>query len=714
ADMRAVLARAEEGDADAGLARDVYVHRLRAGIAAMAVALDGLDALVFTGGVGEHAPALRATTAAGLGLLGVGSDAGRTAAATGDAEIGAPTAAAICGESEIGRRSGEELMRMQHERGTVDFILATGSVEAALALAANGATKMSNGRRYVVEDTGPFRARIIGRYADAADRHPFFCGQAAGYFGGIPGAFGFSGLLAEVQCQCRGDERCVYEIRWSETADRGVRADPEQADHSRDRAHSFIERFEQLHLMATDLASAEEVDTVLARVADRAGLAIDAPRYLLAVKTDDDAVVRIFHKGFDPARAERFAARLLDGEIVEGDGCVVAPVASATRLYGKFVATYPAGSVVTEMEKRLLAAYARHAAAALEAVASLESARRDRDTATALLGLANALAEVGAREDVAARLAQAVPDVAGCDLSGVWLWDGTNDHLELAARDARCARPNVWVPPSLRVDDVPGLANVISHPTPFVVRLGEAEPAVAHLMEGMGVHACAVAPITARGAFLGLVIAGFDDDPTSSGAADRDVLGKLQGLAGQAATALDNAALLTRITEQALHDPLTGLPNRTLLEDRAHVALAQRHRSGDRLSLLFIDLDRFKVVNDTLGHAVGDDVIREAAQRLDACLRVGDTLARLGGDEFVALLPRIGSQDDAERVAIRMIDALNVPLSLSGRTISISCSIGIASSPDHGSDYDALLRHADHAMYAAKQLRRGTYAVHAS
>src|SRR4051794_9923691 len=126
----------------------------------------------------------------------------------------ADAAAEICGEAEIGRRSGEELMRMQQERGTVDFILATGSVDAALALAANGATKMSNGRRYVVEETGPLRARIIGRYADSSIRHPFFCGQAAGYFGGIPGAFGFSGLIAEVQCQCRGDERCVYEIRW--------------------------------------------------------------------------------------------------------------------------------------------------------------------------------------------------------------------------------------------------------------------------------------------------------------------------------------------------------------------------------------------------------------------------------------------------------------------------------------------------------------------
>ncbi|MEN3271555.1 MAG: hypothetical protein V7636_316, partial [Actinomycetota bacterium] len=87
---------------------------------------------------------------------------------------------------------------------------------------------------------------------------------------------------------------------------------------------------------------------------------------------------------------------------------------------------------------------------------------------------------------------------------------------------------------------------------------------------------------------------------------------------------------------------------------------------------------------------------------------------RLGGDEFVAMLPRIGSQDDAERVAMRMIDALNAPLAIHGRSISISCSIGLASSPDHGSDYGTLLRHADHAMYAAKQLRRGTYSVHAS
>jgi diguanylate cyclase (GGDEF)-like protein len=296
----------------------------------------------------------------------------------------------------------------------------------------------------------------------------------------------------------------------------------------------------------------------------------------------------------------------------------------------------------------------------------------------------------------------------------VWLWDADDDHLELVAREARTPDSLALLPESLRVDELPGLANVIAHPTPFVLRPERADPPAVRLMEHMGVRALAVVPITARGAFLGLVIAGFDDDPGESAALDRDMLAKLRGLAGQAATALDNAALVTRMKEQALHDPLTGLPNRTLLEDRAHVALAQRHHAGDRLSLLFIDLDRFKVVNDSLGHAVGDEVIREAAQRLHACMRVGDTLARLGGDEFVAMLPRIGSQDDAERVAMRMIDALNVPLQIDGRTISISCSIGLASSPDHGSDYVTLLRHADHAMYAAKQLRRGTYSVHTS
>ena len=139
--------------------------------------------------------------------------------------------------------------------------------------------------------------------------------------------------------------------------------------------------------------------------------------------------------------------------------------------------------------------------------------------------------------------------------------------------------------------------------------------------------------------------------------------------------------------------------------------LLQIPRSARHASLLFIDLDRFKNVNDTLGHEVGDAVIREASSRLGSCLRASDTLARLGGDEFVALLPDTAA-DDAEHVADRMLRALKAPFSVEGRDVFISCSIGIASAPEHGTDYSTLLRHADRAMYKAKEAGRSTYAVH--
>ncbi|MCM5678827.1 EAL domain-containing protein [Schlegelella sp. S2-27] len=164
-----------------------------------------------------------------------------------------------------------------------------------------------------------------------------------------------------------------------------------------------------------------------------------------------------------------------------------------------------------------------------------------------------------------------------------------------------------------------------------------------------------------------------------------------------------------RIRHLAFHDTLTGLPNRTLLQDRLEHAITAAQRTGEPLGLMFIDLDRFKSINDSLGHEAGDALLKEVAQRLANSLRKSDTVARLGGDEFVVLLPRVGMPHNYGLVAQKLIEALSKPIILDGNAMQVSASIGIACFPDDGIDTMALMKNADAAMYAAKVGGRGTY-----
>jgi len=165
------------------------------------------------------------------------------------------------------------------------------------------------------------------------------------------------------------------------------------------------------------------------------------------------------------------------------------------------------------------------------------------------------------------------------------------------------------------------------------------------------------------------------------------------------------------LTKLVTHDALTGLPNRKLLADHLQLALAGTKRNGTHLALMFIDLDEFKPVNDTLGHDVGDVLLKEAASRILACLRESDTVARIGGDEFIVLLPIIESAHDAVVVAEKIRHALAQPFALRGASRTISSSIGIAIYPEHGSTESTLITSADSAMYAAKNAGRNTVRV---
>lgn len=165
----------------------------------------------------------------------------------------------------------------------------------------------------------------------------------------------------------------------------------------------------------------------------------------------------------------------------------------------------------------------------------------------------------------------------------------------------------------------------------------------------------------------------------------------------------DLKAREAEISARVRNDPLTGLPDRRVIEDRLGHSLLRIQRSGERIGVLFIDLDRFKQINDHYGHAAGDSVVKSVASRLAGSVRSADTVGRFGGDEFVVLLESVTDADAARTVAEQLVETISEPMLLGGSDSRLSASVGVALAPDHAEDAQALLEAADHAMYAAKK-----------
>jgi diguanylate cyclase (GGDEF)-like protein/PAS domain S-box-containing protein len=182
--------------------------------------------------------------------------------------------------------------------------------------------------------------------------------------------------------------------------------------------------------------------------------------------------------------------------------------------------------------------------------------------------------------------------------------------------------------------------------------------------------------------------------------------GSIRFFEGSVEDITERKAQERRIAHQATHDGLTGLPNRYLLQDRIEQAIMRAAREKTHVGMLFIDLDRLKHVNDTLGHQAGDEMIRLFAERLRRCLRTGDTVARIGGDEFVLLLPGLLTVEGVEIAKRRVREAADSPCVIEGQEITVSCSVGSSIYPQDGTDSESLLKRADETMYAEKQARR--------
>ena len=230
------------------------------------------------------------------------------------------------------------------------------------------------------------------------------------------------------------------------------------------------------------------------------------------------------------------------------------------------------------------------------------------------------------------------------------------------------------------------------------------------LLRAEGWRDCLAAPLLSKGEPRGILCA---YNRTGLEGFETGELAVLEALARELAGALEKAELVEEVLHQALHDALTGLPNRTLFHQRVQRAIAAAEPAGGRLAVMLIDLNRFKEVNDTLGHHNGDLLLQDFSRRIQHSLRPGDTVARLGGDEFGIVVPRVADERGAARVAERILKAIDEPFALNELTLDVDAAIGIALYPQHGDDPAALLQRADVAMYAAKGAQGG-YEVYAA
>ena len=641
------------------------------------------------------------------GDLRIDDDAGWFS--VGELEALADAAIAATGDREVGRRLGEEHFRRDEALGNVDFLLAEGDPGRAVAYAAAHTGRMVTVRDYVLVTADEHQVVVESRALVPHARHPVHCQMLAGYWSHIPGLFGALGTVVEPLCCARGDDRCRIVVRWDRTAVGG----DEQLARSRRRTAGLVHRFEEMQALAAEMASVTDLSEALRRIVARAGSALLAQRFLLTVGTRG-AVPEVFAAGLTDADAQAVADLLwagVDRDALAGEHeslgtPLLAEVVVHGSAMGYLVAFVPPGAAVREFDSRLLEAYARHAAATIERIVSAEAAAREHRSVQVLLELAGSLAGARTVDEVTAQVTDAVTAVTGCDAAGVWLLDPSGSHYQLQV--VRGSTPPD-APRRLPIVDPEAAAVLAADPRPFVIGPDD-EPELDDLLAAWEVVESFVAPIVHRGVIHGLLASSFQHpvEPREH----KRLLASVSALAHHAGTAIGNTVLFAQIRHQAMHDALTGLPNRPQIEERVAEALHLAERHGGTAAIAFVDLDRFKVVNDSLGHVAGDALIGQVADRLSQRLRPTDVVARLGGDEFLVLLSELESEEQAEEVVGRLLDGLREPFEVDGESLYVTASAGIACYPAHGEDYGTLLGRADAAMYMAKSLGRNQFAVH--
>jgi diguanylate cyclase (GGDEF)-like protein len=537
-------------------------------------------------------------------------------------------------------------------------------------------------------------------------------------------------------------------VRWEAEAASAVVAEAAEAErlHQRVEAETArtvadITRLERLLDGASNSALdilEHDSEAVVTELSERADHVLTTDRFLLMIRVGAGMPLQLHSRGLEVDEARHLAAELWAGSSEDAGTSQIVDIASSIRRYGRLAMLPEPGSKISVEDERVLRLFARYAANVLDVFTVLSDARRSDSTARTLLSFSEQLSGLSNLAQALQILADTVPTVTGCDQSMVYLWDRDRSRLVLGAYTAGMVPPDPDLGPfaphwsssaatteirvgsslhgpaedgSLSVEsDNPLIARMLSEHEVMVLDGSTIEdPQLRSLMEASGIPISLVAPLFAAGEFLGVISANYSTDTYPGDIHDPDLHERLLGLADQAATAIQNLELLERVSHMAWHDALTGLPNRRLFEDRVEQELVRSRRVGEPVCMFFVDLDNFKTVNDTYGHATGDVLIQQVGQRLVETVRSQDTVARLGGDEFAILLPGLADQLAINQLAERTLDAMHTPFDIYGDEVSTSASVGIAIAPEHGDSYDDLLNRADEAMFRAKDHGRNAF-----
>jgi diguanylate cyclase (GGDEF)-like protein len=620
-------------------------------------------------------------------------------------------AAELLDDRELGRRVGASVVSQQVGGASRVLVRALGSAEAVFRQATRVSAKFTTVKTVEPLEVGRRHARIAVRLHPGHPPHELDCDFNGGVLGQVPALFGLPPATVDHHpCRARGGPACEFELTWS--ARRRLARGARRRRVAAMEADNVVlaAQLDAFQLSVADLVAPSDLDSLLAKLAGRSADAVHAQRLLLTIQLDERADPMVHADGFADGEAAATAAGLLAGEVAEHASRMVVEVGSSRRRYGHVLAENPPGLAFLAGERRLLEAHARLAAAALDAAAALEEAHRRGLVATELLNLARSLAEAGSEAAVAERLCEATPVLAGAGAGLVLRRDLASGTLTVIAAtgfpEPVAGQLRAW---QVRPSDTPELERYLLDPGVRVYELDDGDPFIHQTLTWLGGARSVVAPLVAEDRLLGTVgaiwLAGRPLPPL-----DPDLPARLHGLADQGAIALHRARLTDRVRHQALHDALTGLPNQALFTDRLQQALAAARRNRRHPAVAFLDLNRFKQVNDTLGHPAGDTLLRQVAARLADTIRSTDTVARLGGDEFTILFTDLEREEQAFEAGGRVRDAFKTPFLVDGQTLFVAPSIGLAVYPADGEQADELLSNADAAMYQAK--RRASLAVH--
>ena len=591
-------------------------------------------------------------------------------------------AARVLADPDIGRKAGLEVFRRYAGTEVLALLRSIGSPAEMIRAYPGISAKQSTITCADVVEVGESHGLIS--VTTTIKRDSLFCGYTVGALSQFPVLFGMEPAeVDELECMTRGDQRCLIRVRWDPTS--SVEASLErEVVLLREQMQVLTKRFESLESVAQELSSTQDVHSMLETITRRAGVAVRAPRYLLVAQLPGDSVPRIHHVGFTEEEAKIAARQILecDPGALEGSRLVV-DIGSARGHFGRLAAFYPDQYRFLPQERSLLMAYAGHAAAALETAAALDESRDRNTTLSALLALGKVLAEDPTKAEVAQRLADALPEIVRCHQADVLLWDGGDALLVRAASTSLGASVGAdRGPTAVRNGELANRLLEMTVPTPVSV---SSDPILRSVLKLTGMSSGVVVPITTRNTLFGVLVVGPDCDELRG---DMSMPERLSGVASLAATALEGLALLEEIRHQALHDPVTDLANSRLFEDRVTQSLSIARRNRTRLALLFIDLDRFKAVNDTHGHKVGDELLRAVAERLLVTVRDEDTVARIGGDEFGILVQGAKGLSDVEIVADKVVDALGRPFIVRDLALLVGASVGVTMFPEVTDTYE--------------------------